>query len=283
MPEAGGIGAAVVHIFRFDDDRIVELWDIGQAVPEASVNENGMFRLRHLNHSALTQGAPAMQTVSTCLWFDDQAQEAVAFYTSIFPNSRIIDTKYYLEGAAHPAGTVLIIQFVLDGTEYLALNGGPHFKFSPAVSLVAYCDTQDEVDTLWRKLTEGGQESQCGWLTDRYGLSWQIVPRPMLALLNTSDSAASQRAFSAMMTMKKLDIATLRRAYHGPDDSIQRATRTGEFARCDAIFYFVNSLLLINILPEYCTYLQSSGEPHGRPCFRSARPALDWRTGLGHH
>lgn len=154
-----------------------------------------------------------MQTVSTCLWFDDQAQEAVAFYMSLFPNSRIIDTKYYLEGSPRPAGSVLTIRFTLDGTEYVALNGGPHFSFSPAVSLVAYCDTQKQVDTLWRELTKGGQESQCGWLTDRFGVSWQIVPRALLGLLNTSDRAASQRAFSAMMTMRKIDIAALQHAY----------------------------------------------------------------------
>ena len=154
-----------------------------------------------------------MQTVSTCLWFDDQAQEAAAFYMSLFPNSRILDTKYYLEGSPRPAGSVLTVRFTLDGTEYVALNGGPHFKFSPAVSLVAYCDTQEEVDTLWQKLGEGGQESQCGWLTDRYGVSWQIVPRELLRLLNTSDSSASQRAFSAMMKMGKIDIAAMQRAY----------------------------------------------------------------------
>ena len=154
-----------------------------------------------------------MQTVSTCLWFDDQAEEAVALYMSLFPNSRIIDTKYYLEGSPRPAGSVLTIRFTLDGTEYVALNGGPHFHFSPAMSLVAYCDTQEQVDTLWHALTKGGQESQCGWLTDRYGVSWQIVPRALLGLLNTPDAAASRRAFSAMMTMTKIDIAAMQRAY----------------------------------------------------------------------
>jgi predicted 3-demethylubiquinone-9 3-methyltransferase (glyoxalase superfamily) len=156
-----------------------------------------------------------MQNVSTCLWFDSQAEEAAAFYVSLFPNSSIVDTKHYLEGTPRPAGSVLTVQFTLDGTEYVALNGGPQFKFSPAMSLVAYCDTQKEVDTLWRKLCEGGQEGQCGWLTDKYGVSWQIVPRAMLKLLDTSDKAASQRAFSAMMKMKKLDIAALQRAYDG--------------------------------------------------------------------
>lgn len=126
-----------------------------------------------------------MQRVSTCLWFDEQAQGAADFYVSLFPNSRILDTKYYLEGSPRPAGSVLTVQFTLDGTEYVELDGGPHFKFSPAVSLVANCSTQEEVDTLWRKLSEGGQEGQCGWLTDKYGVSWQIVPRELLKLLNT--------------------------------------------------------------------------------------------------
>jgi predicted 3-demethylubiquinone-9 3-methyltransferase (glyoxalase superfamily) len=156
-----------------------------------------------------------MQSVSTCLWFNDQAEQAVAFYTSLFPNSRIVHTTYYLEGTPRPAGAVLTIQFTLDGTEYLALNGGPAFTFSPAVSMVAYCDTQEEVDRLWAGLSDGGQEGQCGWVTDRYGVSWQIVPRQLLALLNTPDKAASQRAFASMMTMKKLDVAALQRAYAG--------------------------------------------------------------------
>jgi predicted 3-demethylubiquinone-9 3-methyltransferase (glyoxalase superfamily) len=156
-----------------------------------------------------------MQRTSTCLWFNDQAEQAVAFYTSLFPNSRIVHTTYYLEGAPTPAGSVLTIQFTLDGTEYLALNGGPAFTFSPAVSMVAYCDTQAEVDRLWARLSDGGQDGQCGWLTDRFGVSWQVVPRQLLALLNTPGRAASQRAFAAMMTMKKLDIAALQRAYAG--------------------------------------------------------------------
>jgi predicted 3-demethylubiquinone-9 3-methyltransferase (glyoxalase superfamily) len=154
-----------------------------------------------------------MQNVSTCLWFDNQAQEAAAFYVSVFPNSRIVDTKHYVEGSPRPAGSVMTVQFTLDGAEYVALNGGPLFKFSPAISLVAYCDTQEEVDTLWRKLSEGGQEAQCGWLTDKYGVSWQVVPRALLKLLNTADNAASQRAVAAMMKMTKLNIAALQRAY----------------------------------------------------------------------
>ena len=156
-----------------------------------------------------------MQTLSTCLWFDNQAEEAAAFYTSLFPNSQILRTTYYLEGTPRTAGSVLTVQFTLDGTEYLALNGGPGFSFSPAVSMVAYCDTQEEVDRLWNRLAEGGQHGQCGWLTDRFGVSWQVVPRQLLALLNTPDRAASQRAFAAMRTMTKLDIVALQRAYAG--------------------------------------------------------------------
>jgi len=154
-----------------------------------------------------------MQSVSTCLWFDSQAEEAAKFYVSVFPNSAIVDTTYYLDDAQRPAGSVLTINFTLDGTEYMGLNGGPHFTFSPAISLVAYCDTQAEVDRLWRTLGEGGREDQCGWLTDKFGVSWQVVPRPSLALFNTTDRAASQRAFAAMMTMKKLDMAAIQRAY----------------------------------------------------------------------
>ena len=156
-----------------------------------------------------------MQNVSTCLWFDDQAEEAANFYVSLFPNSRILETKRYHEGGPQPAGTVLTVQFMLDGTEYVALNGGPHFTFSPATSLIAYCDSQDQTDNLWETLSAGGVKGQCGWVTDKFGLSWQIVPRMLLDLLNTSDEAASQRAFSAMLKMTRLDIAVLQRAYDG--------------------------------------------------------------------
>jgi predicted 3-demethylubiquinone-9 3-methyltransferase (glyoxalase superfamily) len=156
-----------------------------------------------------------MQRLSMCLWFNGQAEQAVAFYTGLFPNSRVIRTTYYLDGTPVPAGSVLTIQFALDGTEYLALNGGPAFTFSPAMSMVAYCDTQAEVDRLWTALAEGGQHGQCGWLTDRFGVSWQVVPRQLLPLLNTPDRAASQRAFDAMRSMTKLDIASLERAYAG--------------------------------------------------------------------
>jgi predicted 3-demethylubiquinone-9 3-methyltransferase (glyoxalase superfamily) len=156
-----------------------------------------------------------MQRTSTCLWFDNQAEPAAAFYVSLFPNSRTVRTTYYPEGTPAPAGSVLTIQFVLDGTEYLALNGGPAFTFTPAISMVAYCDTQAEVDRLWATLADGGRHGQCGWLTDRFGVSWQVVPRQLLPLLHTPDRAASQRAFDAMRGMTKLDIAALESAYAG--------------------------------------------------------------------
>lgn len=153
-----------------------------------------------------------MPRLSTCLWFNNQAEEAVAFYTSLFPDSGIVRTTYYLEGAPLPAGTVLTIQFTLDGAEYLALNGGPAFTFSPAMSMVAYCDTQDQIDRLWAALGEGGQYMSCGWLTDRFGVAWQIVPRQLLPRLGAPDRAAAQRVFDALRDMTKLDIAGLEAA-----------------------------------------------------------------------
>ncbi len=155
------------------------------------------------------------QRTSTCLWFDGQAREAAEFYVSLFPNSRIVSVNYFLEGAPRPAGSVLTVRFLLDGTEYVALDGGPEFQFTPAMSIVVYCDTQDEVDRLWRALGDRGQPGQCGWLTDRFGVSWQIVPRTLIEMLGASDKAAAQRAFTAMMEMTKLDVAALKRAYAG--------------------------------------------------------------------
>jgi predicted 3-demethylubiquinone-9 3-methyltransferase (glyoxalase superfamily) len=156
-----------------------------------------------------------MQPVSTCLWFDNESLEAAEFYVSLFPNSRIVEVSHYLEGTPRPTSDVLTVLFVLNGTELMALNGGPYHKPTPAMSLVANCDTQEEIDTLWQKLSEGGQEVECGWVTDRFGVSWQVVPRAFFKMLTSDDKAAAQRAFSAMMTMKKLDLAALERAYRG--------------------------------------------------------------------
>lgn len=156
-----------------------------------------------------------MSMIGTCIWYNGQAEEAADFYCGIIPNSQVIEKKYYLEGGPGVVGSVLTVLFTLDGTEYLALNGGPHFPLTPAMSIMVYCDTQDEVDRYWNALSEGGEEGQCGWLVDRFGLSWQIVPRIMMNYLNTADVVASQRAWNAMISMRKLDIATIEAAYRG--------------------------------------------------------------------
>jgi len=155
-----------------------------------------------------------MHTVHPCLWFDGRAEEAAKLYVSVFKDSEIVNTARYLEGSPGEAGSVLTVRFVLDGQEFLALNGGPQFTFSPAISFVVPCQTQAEVDEYWERLSAGGEEGQCGWLVDRFGVSWQIVPDALPALLSSSDTAASQRAFAAMLQMKKLDIAALERAYN---------------------------------------------------------------------
>jgi predicted 3-demethylubiquinone-9 3-methyltransferase (glyoxalase superfamily) len=156
------------------------------------------------------------QRVSTCLWFNGPAKEAADFYVGLLPNSRIIEVTHFPEGAPLPAGTVLTVRLVLDGTEYLFLNGGPEYTLSPAVSLVAQCESQAEVDRLWDALCEGGQPVQCGWLTDRFGVSWQVVPTAIFPLLfSKTDPAGAQRAFQAMMKMVKLDLPAVRRAFDG--------------------------------------------------------------------
>ena len=154
-----------------------------------------------------------MQKIRTCLWFDDQAPEAATFYVSVFPNSRIAGVTRHLEGTPGPTGSVMTVEFVLDGVEFVALNGGTKYPFSPAVSLVANCATQEEVDRLWQRLCDDGKEVQCGWLTDKYGVSWQVVPVALMEMLSKADTAASQRAIAVMLHMKKLDIAVLQRAY----------------------------------------------------------------------
>lgn len=156
-----------------------------------------------------------MPRITPNLWFETQAHEAARFYVSIFPNSRITDVTHYPEGAPGPAGGVLTVNFELDGQEYTALNGGPHDQFNDAISLLVNCADQDEVDHYWERLTDGGQEVQCGWLKDRFGVSWQIVPVGMEELLNDADPARAQRAVQAMLGMVKLDLAGLRAAADG--------------------------------------------------------------------
>jgi len=160
-----------------------------------------------------------MQKITPFLWFDGKAEEAANFYTSVFKNSKIVSIARYGDEAAKasgmPKGTAMTVAFELDGQKFVALNGGPHFKFTEAVSFVVNCKTQDEVDHYWEKLSAGGDEKaqQCGWLKDKYGLSWQIVPTVMVEMLQDKDPKKSGRVMQALLKMKKLDIKTLKQAY----------------------------------------------------------------------
>jgi predicted 3-demethylubiquinone-9 3-methyltransferase (glyoxalase superfamily) len=156
-----------------------------------------------------------MQKISPYLWFDDQAEEAVNFYTSIFKNSKILNVARYGEVGPGPKGSVMTVAFQLDGQEFIALNGGPHFKFTEAISFFVSCKTQEDVDDLWEKLSEGGEKVQCGWLKDKYGVSWQIVPTILGEMVSDPDPAKSQRVMEAMLQMKKIDIEGLKKAYAG--------------------------------------------------------------------
>jgi len=153
--------------------------------------------------------------ISPNLWFDGNAEEAAEFYVSVFPDSRIISTALYPEGAPGPAGTVMTVEFEIGGQRFVGINGGPQFPFTEAVSFQITCEDQAEVDYFWERLTDGGQEVQCGWLKDRYGLSWQVVPRGMDEVFADADPARAQRAMQAMMGMVKLDLAALRAAADG--------------------------------------------------------------------
>jgi len=154
-----------------------------------------------------------VQKITPFLWFDSQAEAAANFYVSIFNNSRVLGISRYGEAGPGPKGSVMTVDFELDGQGFTGLNGGPHFKFTEAVSFVVHCKTQEEVDTFWGKLLEGGQESQCGWLKDKYGLSWQIVPTILAEMLRDPDPQKSKRVLEAMLKMTKIDIAGLTRAY----------------------------------------------------------------------
>lgn len=156
-----------------------------------------------------------MQKITPCLWFDDQAEEAAEFYTSVVPGSRIVEIRRYGEAGPRPAGMVMTVEFELAGQRFLALNGGPDFTFNEAISLSVDCASQEEVDELWSALGDGGSEGPCGWLKDKYGVSWQIVPRALPELLGDPDPVKSQRVMRAMLGMKKIDIQELVDAYEG--------------------------------------------------------------------
>jgi predicted 3-demethylubiquinone-9 3-methyltransferase (glyoxalase superfamily) len=156
-----------------------------------------------------------MQKITPFLWYDGRAEEAANFYTSIFKNSKIENIARYGEAGPGPAGSVMTVTFSLDGMEFIALNGGPEYAFTPAISFSVDCETQAEIDELWAKLSEGGEQVQCGWLNDKFGVSWQIVPSGLGELLGGEDPEKSQRAMKAMFGMVKLDIDALRRAREG--------------------------------------------------------------------
>jgi predicted 3-demethylubiquinone-9 3-methyltransferase (glyoxalase superfamily) len=154
-----------------------------------------------------------MKKITPFLWFNGSAEEAMNFYVSVFKNSKILGVTRYGDAGPGPKGTVMTANFELNGQEFVALNGGPQYTFSPAVSFVAHCESQQEVDELWGKLSEGGREDMCGWVTDKYGLTWQVVPTALIQMLNDKDARKSKSVMQAMLQMRKIDIPTLKRAY----------------------------------------------------------------------
>jgi predicted 3-demethylubiquinone-9 3-methyltransferase (glyoxalase superfamily) len=154
-----------------------------------------------------------MQKITPFLWFDSNAEEAMNFYVSVFKNSKILRVARYGDAGPGPKGTVMVATFQLEGQEFQALNGGPQYKFTPAISLFVNCETQQEVDELWKRLSEGGREDQCGWLTDKFGLSWQIIPTLLPKLLSDKDARKSQSVMKAMLQMQKIDSKKLQQAY----------------------------------------------------------------------
>ena len=154
-----------------------------------------------------------MQKITPFLWFDNQAEEAINFYTSIFKNSKIVNMSRYGEGGPAPQGTLMSATFQIEGQEFMVLNGGPEFKFSEAISFFVNCETQAEVDALWDKLSAGGETQRCGWLKDKYGLSWQIIPKALGEMLGDKNPAKAQKVMQAMLQMDKIDVAKLKQAY----------------------------------------------------------------------
>jgi predicted 3-demethylubiquinone-9 3-methyltransferase (glyoxalase superfamily) len=154
-----------------------------------------------------------MKKITPFLWFNGKAEEAMDFYVSVFENSKVLGVTRYGDAGPGPKGTVMTANFELNGQEFVALNGGPQFTFSPAISFVAHCETQQEVDDLWRRLSEGGREDQCGWVTDKYGVTWQVIPTALMQMLNDRDARKSKNVMQAMLQMKKIDIRTLKQAY----------------------------------------------------------------------
>jgi predicted 3-demethylubiquinone-9 3-methyltransferase (glyoxalase superfamily) len=158
-----------------------------------------------------------MQKITTFLWYDDKAEEAANLYVSLFKNSKIKSVSRYGEAGPGPKGTAMTVSFQLEGQDFTALNGGPHYQFTPAISLYVNCETQEEVDDLWEKLSAGGRKDRCGWLQDKYGLSWQIIPTALMRLMSDPDPQKSARVMKAMLQMDKIDIARLQQAHDGQE------------------------------------------------------------------
>jgi predicted 3-demethylubiquinone-9 3-methyltransferase (glyoxalase superfamily) len=156
-----------------------------------------------------------MQKITPFLWFDGRAEEAMNFYTSIFKNSKCVSVSRHGDAGPGPKGSVMTATFQLEGQEFVALNGGPHFTFTPAISFFVHCETQEEVDEFWEKLSEGGKTNQCGWLQDKFGVSWQIIPTALVKMLGDKDPVKSKRVMQAMLQMTKIDIQGLKKAYEG--------------------------------------------------------------------
>jgi predicted 3-demethylubiquinone-9 3-methyltransferase (glyoxalase superfamily) len=170
---------------------------------------------KEADHSGIEGTPGTAQKITPFLWFENQAEEAANFYTSIFKNSNVGNISRYGEAGPGPKGSAMTVDFQIEGQEFIALNGGPHFKFNEAISFVVNCQTQQEVDEFWEKLSDGGQKSQCGWLKDKYGLSWQIVPTILTKLMLDKDPEKAGRVMKAMLQMTKIDIAKLQQAYAG--------------------------------------------------------------------
>jgi two-component system sensor histidine kinase QseC len=203
----GGLGGALKKTFAG-----VSIWR--SAVRPVTETLSGAACSRGL--PMRSRGGKQMQKISTCLWFDGKAEEAMNFYMSIFRNSKVVNVMRCGEAGPGPKGSVLAVTFELEGQEFIGLNGGPHYQFTPAISMFVKCGDQAEVDDYWEKLLAGGgKPMQCGWLTDKYGVSWQIVPTVLGEMLQDKDTVKSQRAMRAMMTMVKLDIAAMRKAFEG--------------------------------------------------------------------
>lgn len=160
-----------------------------------------------------SHGDVTMQKITPFLWFDDKAEEAAKFYVSVFRDSKLVETRYYNEAGPRPKGSVLTVTFELFGREFVALNGGPHYSFTPAVSFAISCETQEEIDSYWQKLSAGGSPLQCGWITDKFGVTWQIVPRVLIEMMHDDNAERAARVTRAMFKMVKLDIGELKRAY----------------------------------------------------------------------